>query len=82
MMARTLNETINYIETYLDPAGEIRRTFLADPNAQQDIANYATAAVAELDDVYADEGGSGVTADEMTNYLWNLADRQANDEAD
>jgi hypothetical protein len=81
MMARTLDETISYIETYLDPAGEIKQEFLADPDAQQDIDNYARAAVAELNDVYADEGGAGVTDLEMANYLWRLAELKANDEA-
>jgi hypothetical protein len=73
-MNRSPDQTIAHIETHLDPAGEIRRTFLADPDARQHIDTYARAAVDELDAAFADGGGADVTADEMAAYLRHLLD--------
>lgn len=69
-------ETWEYIETNLDPQGLILEEFLADEEAQEDIVEYAKAIVAELDDAFADEGGAGVSVNDMTNYLWAAAEKQ------
>jgi hypothetical protein len=80
-MARTGQELDQYIREYVDVDGELEKGFLRDGEAQQDIDGYAKAVKAELDDVWADEGGCKVTADEFSSWFWMLAERKADDEA-
>jgi hypothetical protein len=49
-----------YIQEYIDPRGELRR------------ADDAGAVLADLDLLYVDDGGSGLSAEQLQRYLDTL----------
>lgn len=65
-------EIQSYVETYIDPSGELARDVACGDITRVNVNERADWIYAQLEDVFAPDGGTGMTVDQFGDYLSQL----------